>query len=274
MIANLRNSSIHAFVRFRATHGAILVAICIVALGSPPAAHAIGEEAPLLLDANGLVTPNAVIPLDAPSTKGAVVAAMLSPSVARSEPGGGKVLWKVSTKTIFAKQQQQLMVLAAKFDDQGAPWVKLALPIRPNQKGGWVDARFVRLDRTAWAVYLSRSKRKAKVYRNGRLVRTFKVVVGARSTPTPRGLFAVYESVAQSNPRDFIGPWALHLTAFSDVLESFGAGPGRVALHGRSGASLADPLGTARSHGCVRMSNSAITWLARNLSAGTPVRIR
>ena len=48
----------------------------------------------------------------------------------------------------------------------------------------------------------------------------------------------------------------IQLTAFSDVLDNYGGGPGRVAIHGRGGASLADPLGTARSHGCVRVANA------------------
>ena len=94
-----------------------------------------------------------------------------------------------------------------------------------------------------------------------------------RSTPTPRGHFAVYERVRQ--PRGaVIGPWALHLTAYSSVLHSYDGGPGRIALHGRAGGLLADPLGTARSHGCVRMPSTLIRWLARRLRGGVPVDIR
>jgi len=66
---------------------------------------------------------------------------------------------------------------------------------------------------------------------------------------------------------------ALHLTAHSDVLENYGGGAGRTAMHGRSGASLADPLGTARSHGCVRVDNADVSWLARTVPAATPVLI-
>ena len=55
---------------------------------------------------------------------------------------------------------------------------------------------------------------------------------------------------------DFYGPWALHLTALSDVLTTFDGGPGRIAIHGRGGSSLRDPLGTARSHGCIRIGQS------------------
>jgi lipoprotein-anchoring transpeptidase ErfK/SrfK len=58
------------------------------------------------------------------------------------------------------------------------------------------------------------------------------------------------------------------------VLESYGGGPGRVAIHGRGGASLRDPLGSARSHGCVRIPNRAVAWLAERAAPGTPVDIR
>jgi hypothetical protein len=111
------------------------------------------------------------------------------------------------------------------------------------------------------------------VFRNGSLVRRFSAVIGAMSTPTPIGLYAVYEADPQPSARDFVGSWVIQLTAFSDVLDNYGGGPGRVAIHGRGGASLADPLGTARSHGCIRVDNLHVQWLARSVPAGTPVRI-
>ena len=74
-------------------------------------------------------------------------------------------------------------------------------------------------------------------------------------------------------PGEVIGPWALHLTAYSRVLHSYDGGPGRIALHGRAGGLLADPLGSARSHGCVRMSSSLVAWLARRVQPGVPVEI-
>ena len=87
------------------------------------------------------------------------------------------------------------------------------------------------------------------------------------------GLFAVYELDAQPSANDFVGSWVIQLTAFSDVLDNYSGGPGRVAIHGRGGASLADPLGTARSHGCIRLDNGAVEWLARSVLPGTPVMI-
>jgi lipoprotein-anchoring transpeptidase ErfK/SrfK len=70
----------------------------------------------------------------------------------------------------------------------------------------------------------------------------------------------------------------LELTAHSNVLQRYDGGEGTVGIHGRGGASLLDPLGSARSHGCVRLSNQAIGWLVRRIGAnhlpGTPVNVR
>ena len=110
--------------------------------------------------------------------------------------------------------------------------------------------------------------------RDGRPVRRFGAVVGAPGTPTPRGRFAIYEIDRQPDPFGFLGPVALHLTAHSAVLDNYGGGPGRVALHGRGGASLLDPLGSAASHGCIRVDSGEAAWLAGRLRPGVPVTVR
>jgi lipoprotein-anchoring transpeptidase ErfK/SrfK len=152
-------------------------------------------------------------------------------------------------------------------------WLRVLLPERPNGRSAWIAADRVRLLRTRWRVEIDRSARRVTVRRAGRVVRRFGAVVGAPATPTPVGRFAVAEVARQPDPHGFLGPWALHLTAHSDVLDDYGGGPGRVALHGRDGASLADPLGSARSHGCIRVPNADIAFLARVLSPGVPVTV-
>ena len=63
------------------------------------------------------------------------------------------------------------------------------------------------------------------------------------------------------------------LTVESNVLFNFGGGPGRIAIHGRDGASLENPLGSAASHGCIRIDNDEIDWMASSILPGTPVDI-
>ena len=58
-------------------------------------------------------------------------------------------------------------------------------------------------------------------------------------------------------------------SAFSHVLTDFAGGSGEIALHTRG--SLGDPVGTARSHGCVRFNNGDINWVAAHVPNGTPL---
>jgi hypothetical protein len=201
---------------------------------------------------------------------GGWVAKVLRDTYARDRPAAGR---RRSVRTTIAGYYaQELLVLERRTDD-GRTWLKVRLPTRPNTAAGWIPADAVRLRHTDVWVQVRTRARTVDVYRAGRLVRSVRAVVGAPATPTPHGLFAVLLSAPQRDPRGFVGPWALHLTAHSDVLDDYGGGPGRVAIHGRAGDSLLDPLGSARSHGCIRVSNEPVAWLARTLRAGTPVRV-
>jgi lipoprotein-anchoring transpeptidase ErfK/SrfK len=155
-------------------------------------------------------------------------------------------------------------------------WVRVRLPSRPNDAAGWVSANSVLLQPTRWRIEVSSARRTLTLLRAGVPVRTVSVVVGKPSTPTPVGLFAITWAIPW-NANDFLGSWVLELTAHSDILQRFDGGDGTVGLHGRGGASLLDPLGSASSHGCVRLANSAIDWLVSTVGAnrlpGTPVQI-
>ena len=169
-----------------------------------------------------------------------------------------------------------LLVLRARQGRDGRCWLQVRLPSRPNDAAAWVSAGRVDLRSTPWRVVVSRRERTVSLYRGGDRVRRFSVVVGAAGTPTPRGLFS-FIGVWRWKPADFLGSYILPITAHSNVLQEFGGGEGRVGLHGRGGVSLLDPLGAARSHGCVRLSNRRIEWLVRTVGAdglpGIPVRI-
>jgi lipoprotein-anchoring transpeptidase ErfK/SrfK len=178
---------------------------------------------------------------------------------------------------IRPSQASWLLVLRAARDDRGRCWLRVRLPSRPNDAAAWINAHRVMLERTRWRLVVSRAARTISAYRGGDRLRRFRVVIGAPATPTPRGLFSIVD-VWRSNPGAFLGSYILPITAHSDVLQEFGGGDGRVGIHGRGGSSLIDPLGSARSHGCIRLSNRAIEWLVRKVGAdrlpGIPVRVR
>ena len=208
-----------------------------------------------------------------PTTTTAHVARIVAPTVALTAPDTGKYKLRLSTQALWGGGTNQLLVLASRHDKHGRTWLKVMLPVRPNGSTGWIPKDRTSIGSTHWRIVVSTGQRKVRVYRDGKLSRTFLAVVGAPGTPTPHGHYAIYEKIAQRNPDSEIGPWALHLTAFSDVLDNFGGGPGRVAIHGRNGAYLIAPLGTAASHGCVRVDDAEVGFLARVVISGTPVNI-
>jgi lipoprotein-anchoring transpeptidase ErfK/SrfK len=55
------------------------------------------------------------------------------------------------------------------------------------------------------------------------------------------------------------------------VLQEFEGGPGQIAIHGL--ANLGGTLGTAMSHGCVRLADGGISWLASHIRPGVPLTI-
>lgn len=148
-------------------------------------------------------------------------------------------------------------------------WVSVRLPGRPNGRAGWIRTEGTRRTSTDWHIRLRLSTRRVSVYRGGKVVRGFSAVVGTPATPTPRGRFFIEEAVA--TPGHPGGPFALATSARSNVLQEFAGGPGQIALHGTK--DLAGARGTAASHGCIRLSTRAITWLARRIGGGVPVTV-
>jgi lipoprotein-anchoring transpeptidase ErfK/SrfK len=162
-----------------------------------------------------------------------------------------------------------LPVIGRAVSRDGTRWAHVRLPGRPSGHKGWIRASGTTRSSTGWRIIIRLSARRVTVYRDGRVVRRFSAVVGKPSTPTPRGWFFVEESMNLSGQAG--GPFALATSARSSVLQEFDGGPGQIAIHGVGG--LFDPLGTAASHGCVRLGTPAITWLSRRIGAGVPLTI-
>ncbi len=149
-------------------------------------------------------------------------------------------------------------------------WLMVRLPGRPNGHTGWISAGRTRATSTEWRIRVALSSRSVIVSRGGRVVRRFPAIVGKRSTPTPRGRFFVEEALTLRSSESG-APFALATSARSNVFQEFEGGPGQIALHGTG--NLSGSLGSAVSHGCVRLGNRAIAWLASRIGAGVPVVI-
>ena len=205
--------------------------------------------------------------------RGANVARVLFTTKATERPGRGRLLARLRPVAPLGGGEAQYAVTAQRVVG-GRLYARVLLAQRPNGAAGWVSGDDVALLRTPWRIGVDLRARRVTVSRDGRRVKTIRAVVGAASTPTPRGRFAVSELLAQRPATGFFGSWILPLTAFSERLTEYQGGPGRVAIHGRGGRSFADPLGSASSHGCIRIQNADADWLARRIEPGVPVTIR
>jgi lipoprotein-anchoring transpeptidase ErfK/SrfK len=195
---------------------------------------------------------------------------LLHDHVVRASPNShARVIESVGAWRPLTGAQTVLPVLGHAKGSRGTSWLRVRLPGRPNGHGGWVTTSKTRLASTEWHISIDLSARRVTVYRDGRVARRFPAVVGKPSTPTPRGEFFIEEALDISSQVG--GPFALATSARSNVLQEFEGGPGQIALHGIDG--LGDPVGTAASHGCVRLGTSAITWLAARIGSGVPLTI-
>lgn len=122
-----------------------------------------------------------------------------------------------------------------------------------------------------WSIFINIPEFRLYLFRDGQLDRTYPIAAGKPSTPTPVGQFRILNK--QKNPTWYppdgakpvppgpsnpLGPWWMGVTRNG------------VGLHGGGNNQT---IGTAVSHGCMRMYNQHATELALTVPVGTPVTI-
>jgi lipoprotein-anchoring transpeptidase ErfK/SrfK len=190
-------------------------------------------------------------------------------AVSRPSKHSAAVLF-IKVRRPITGERTVLPVLAHRTSSDGLHWLRVRLPGRPNGHTGWIKKRATVAVITHWHIVVDTSARRVTVYKWARPVRSFRAVVGKSSTPTPLGTFFVEETI-RLRTGDVGAPYALALSARSNVLRRFEGGPGQVAMHGL--ANVGGVLGSAVSHGCVRLNSRAMSWLAAHIGPGVPATI-
>jgi lipoprotein-anchoring transpeptidase ErfK/SrfK len=188
----------------------------------------------------------------------------------RAPEAGSPRVALVAARRPITGERTTLPVISRSTGPGGVPWLLVMLPGRPDGSTGWIAQQRTRPLVTAWRIVVDLAARRVRIYRAGRMLRAFQAVVGKPSTPTPTGQFFVEETV-HLQAGEAGGPLALALSARSNVLQEFEGGPGQIAIHGRN--NLGGTLGTAASHGCIRLDTASIDWLATRIGPGIPVTI-
>jgi lipoprotein-anchoring transpeptidase ErfK/SrfK len=199
------------------------------------------------------------------------LAVLLASHAARQAPSRSSARLRVIAARRPITGERTVLPVVGRADPGGRHWLQVRLPGRPNGHTGWITQNGTLGRTTSWHIVIELARRTVTVYRHARVVRVFRAVVGKPSTPTPEGEFFVEEAVAL--PASAVGaPFALALSARSNVLHEFDGGPGQIALH--SLRNVGGTLGTAASHGCVRLTARTMTWLVGRIGPGVPISIR
>jgi lipoprotein-anchoring transpeptidase ErfK/SrfK len=236
--------------------GALLLAL--VGCGSPQVSPASPSATPVAEASTPTPTP---APSIVPSTTRSVAEATVGAVTALDAPDGAVV-------SEFANPLPSGAPLTFLIEEIQGEWLRVQLPMRPNGSTGWIRASEASVKALRYSLHVSTAARTVTLLKDDVIVQTFPAAVGTGDTPTPLGEFYLTELLAPTN--DGYGPFAYGISAFSEVLNEFGGGPGQIGLHGTDDAAS---IGQSASHGCIRLTNEDITTLAGLLPLGTPITI-
>jgi len=140
--------------------------------------------------------------------------------------------------------------------EQQPGWARVLLPTKPNGTTGWLDASRLQLRHTPYEIRVHLGSTTLQLLRDGAVVGTWQVGIGTSGTPTPTGRTYLLASI--HDPRQTFSPVILPLGFHSQVLDTFGGGPGTVALHTWPDEHV---FGAPTSHGCIRIPDAALQAL-------------
>ncbi len=163
-----------------------------------------------------------------------------------------------------------IVVADGEVEHNGVMWVRVPLAVLPNGTEGWLP----RSSLGAWSfvdtrLVIDRTRLTATLFEAGRVIFRAPVGVGAPGTLTPAGEFYVRDRLSGFD-QPMYGPLAFGTNARSPTLTDWPAG-GFIGIHGTDRPGL---IPGRVSHGCVRLTNAAITRLGELMPVGTPVTIR
>lgn len=166
---------------------------------------------------------------------------------------------------------QTFRILEEARGPRGGVWYHVLLPIQPNGATGWVRMRDVTVAGQDQRLVVDLSQKTLVRLARGTEVGRWQVAIGRADTPTPTGPSYVWTvwTPDDSNDDEY-GAGVLGMSAMSPTLSEWKGGAPRIAIHGTPKPS---DIGRAVSHGCVRMLNTELRPLLRDIPLGTPVDV-
>jgi hypothetical protein len=179
---------------------------------------------------------------------------------------GGAPLATLGSRTAFGS----LRVLSVV--NRHGRWLHVATADLPSARDGWIDAGApgVTLGSTRVSIVIHLRVRTLELRRDNHVLRRVTVGVGAPSSPTPTGRFAVTDKLRGAAFSAAYGCCILALSARQTHLPAGWTGGDRIAIHGTNAPAT---IGRALSTGCVHAQDDALRYLMARVPLGTPVAI-
>jgi lipoprotein-anchoring transpeptidase ErfK/SrfK len=178
----------------------------------------------------------------------------------------GKLIFRVLPKTVYGRR------LILSVTQRRGAWAAVPTFLLPNGRRAWVrvSRRTFVVRRTRWRISADLSARTVTVFHGDQRVRRLRVAIGAPSTPTPPGTYAVTDKL---EGRPFGSAYGCCILALSGHQPKIRTGPidARLAIHGTDRPDL---VGARASQGCLRATDREVRWLMRTVPVGTQVTIR
>ncbi len=146
-------------------------------------------------------------------------------------------------------------------------WVQVMLPSRPNGSVGWLPDEVLDHAVSPYQIRVHLGSMRLELFSDDQIVGEWTIGIGKDSAPTPTGRTFLLGSFTDE-AQDY-SPVILPLGTHSPTLDSFGGGPGTVAIHTWP---TDDVFGTASSEGCIRVPPEALDQLTE-VPLGTLVLI-
>ncbi len=184
--------------------------------------------------------------------------------VALRDSPGGKVVARIGDETEFGSVRR-FWIAEVRGD-----WFGVPAPELGNARLGWIrdDRTVLDVSETHYSVDADVSEQRVELRYGNEVLDRIPVTVGSPSSPTPLGAYAVTDGLVGEGLGPYYGCCVLALTGHQPNLPPNWLGGDRIAIHGTP-----DPVGGARSAGCLRASDDDMVSLFARVPLGAPVFI-
>jgi len=189
---------------------------------------------------------------------GSHVATPRGPLLLHASPGSARIVARVGSRSTFGSTTKLAVV------GESGDWLGVISEQLGNRVRGFVRRGQVSLTHIPFSLEVNRSSRTITVWRLGIRLRRIGVAIGAPSTPTPRGRFAITDKLRDLWP-DYYGCCVVALSGRQTRDTPGWFGGNRLAIHAGSG------IGQAVSNGCLRAATRDMKYLLGLLPVGTQV---